>query len=77
LIEGKTVVTPPPDGDHEYAHGGIPLYLPIGRDKSSVTLSSAPENDDYRQDTPDALRQAPALPLPETFGFDLGPAAFV
>ncbi len=32
-----------------YARGGIPLYLLVDREAASVTLFSAPENDDYRE----------------------------
>ncbi|WP_405928406.1 Uma2 family endonuclease [Streptomyces griseus] len=68
------VTTTKPQADREakrrcYARGGIPLYLLIDRDDSSVTLFSDPENDDYRQ-----LLTTPygkPLPLPEPFAFDL------
>lgn len=52
-----------------YAQGGIPLYLLVDRDKSSVTLFSEPENGDYRQSC--TLPFGKAVALPEPFAFDL------
>lgn len=52
-----------------YARSGIPLYLLIDRDDSSVTLFSDPENDDYRQLL--TIPYGKPLPLPEPFAFDL------
>ncbi|MFD8610899.1 Uma2 family endonuclease [Streptomyces sp. NPDC059631] len=54
---------------HGYARAGIPLYLLVDRDASSVTLFSAPEHEDYRQ-----LCTVPfgkPLALPEPFAFEL------
>lgn len=52
-----------------YARGGIPLYLLVDRDASSVTLFSDPKGDDYRG----VCRQPFGKPitLPEPFDFDL------
>ncbi|MFJ8250999.1 Uma2 family endonuclease [Streptomyces sp. NPDC094466] len=68
-----------PQADREakrrcYARGGIPLYLLIGRDDSSVTLFSDPENDDYRQLL--TIPYGKPLPLPEPFAFDLETGGF-
>lgn len=52
-----------------YAGAGIPLYLLVDRDASSVTLLSDPGNGDYRQLC--TLPFGKPLPLPEPFGFDL------
>ncbi|MFF4396018.1 Uma2 family endonuclease [Streptomyces sp. NPDC001480] len=52
-----------------YARAGIPLYLLIDRDASSITLFSDPVNDDYRE-----IRTRPLgkpVTLPEPFAFDL------
>ncbi|MGW7053370.1 Uma2 family endonuclease [Streptomyces sp. NPDC054887] len=60
---------------HCYARGGIPLYLLVDRETSSLTLFGEPEGDDYRQ-----LCTVPfgkTLGLPDPFGFDLETAAFV
>lgn len=57
-----------------YARGGIPLYLLIDRDDSSVTLFSDPENDDYRQLL--TIPYGKPLPLPEPFAFDLETSDF-
>ncbi|MFJ2817463.1 MULTISPECIES: Uma2 family endonuclease [unclassified Streptomyces] len=58
-----------------YAQGGIPLYLLVDRDLSSVTLFSDPEGDDYRQHT--TIPFGKAMPLPEPFGFELETADFL
>ncbi|UPT41592.1 Uma2 family endonuclease [Streptomyces sp. WAC00303] len=68
------VTSTKPQADREakrrcYARGGIPLYLLIDRDDSSVTLFSDPENDDYRQIL--TIPYGKPLPLPEPFAFDL------
>ncbi|RPK85652.1 hypothetical protein EES46_22265 [Streptomyces sp. ADI98-10] len=68
------VTSTKPQADREakrrcYARGGIPLYLLIDRDESSVTLFSDPENDDYRQVL--TIPYGKPLPLPEPFAFDL------
>ncbi|GAA2894444.1 Uma2 family endonuclease [Streptomyces mexicanus] len=58
-----------------YARGGIPLYLLVDREAASVTLFSAPENDDYRE-----LCTRPfgkPLTLPEPFAFDLETGDFL
>ncbi|MFJ9621809.1 Uma2 family endonuclease [Streptomyces sp. NPDC101181] len=52
-----------------YARGGIPLYLLIDRDESSVTLFSDPGDADYRQHL--TLPYGKPLALPEPFAFDL------
>lgn len=68
------VTSTKPQADREakrrcYARGGIPLYLLIDRDESSVTLFSDPVNDDYRQLL--TIPYGKPLPLPEPFAFDL------
>ena len=58
-----------------YARGGIPLYLLVDRESSSVTLLSEPENDDYRE-----LCSRPfgkPLTIPEPFALDLETADFL
>jgi Uma2 family endonuclease len=69
-----------PQGDREtkrrcYARGGIPLYLLVDREASSVTLFSDPEGEDYRQVV--TVPFGKPLPLPEPFGFDLETADFL
>jgi Uma2 family endonuclease len=54
---------------HCYARAGIPLYLLVDRDASSVTLFGAPRNDDYREHC--AVPFGKSLALPEPFAFDL------
>ncbi|WP_406057879.1 Uma2 family endonuclease [Streptomyces sp. NBC_01077] len=69
-----------PSADREskrrcYARGGIPLYLLVDRDTSTVTLFTDPESGDYRE-----LHAVPfgkPLPLPAPFGFDLETADFL
>ncbi|MEU8560751.1 Uma2 family endonuclease [Streptomyces cyaneofuscatus] len=68
------VTSTKPQADREakrrcYARGGIPLYLLIDRDESSVTLFSDPEDADYRQHL--TIPYGKPLPLPEPFAFDL------
>ncbi|QGV80892.1 Uma2 family endonuclease [Streptomyces ficellus] len=58
-----------------YARGGIPLYLLVDREASSVTLFSDPEDADYRQVV--TMPFGKPLPLPEPFGFDLETADFL
>ncbi|MGW5254303.1 Uma2 family endonuclease [Streptomyces sp. NPDC004012] len=57
-----------------YARGGIPLYLLVDRDDSSVTLFSDPERDDYRQHC--TIPFGKPLALPEPLAFELETAAF-
>lgn len=57
-----------------YARGGIPLYLLIDREGSSVTLFGDPEGADYRQHCTFPFGKAVALPEP--FGFELETAEF-
>ncbi|MFF1295307.1 MULTISPECIES: Uma2 family endonuclease [unclassified Streptomyces] len=52
-----------------YARGGVPLYLLVDREASSITLFSAPERDDYREQCTRPLGKS--LALPEPFAFDL------
>ncbi|WP_314615742.1 Uma2 family endonuclease [Streptomyces stackebrandtii] len=69
-----------PNADREvkrrcYARGGIPLYLLVDRDTSTVTLFTDAESGDYRE-----LHAVPfgkTLSLPEPFGFDLETADFL
>lgn len=60
---------------YRYARGGIPLYLPVKGEASSVTLFSDPEGGDYRQVV--TVPFGRPLPLPEPFGFDLETADFL
>lgn len=74
------VTSTKPQADREakrrcYARGGIPLYLLIDRDESSVTLFSEAEGDDYRQHC--TLPFGKAVALPEPFGFELETSEFV
>jgi len=73
------VTSSKPQADREakrrcYARGGIPLYLLIDRESSSVTLFSDPEGDDYRQHC--TLPFGKTVALPEPFGFELETAEF-
>ncbi|MEV0095225.1 Uma2 family endonuclease [Streptomyces sp. NPDC050738] len=68
------VTSSKPQADREakrrcYAQGGIPLYLLIDRDKSSLTLFSDPEKGDYRESCTRPFGKS--VTLPEPFGFDL------
>jgi Uma2 family endonuclease len=58
-----------------YARGGVPLYLLVDRDTSTVTLFSEPEDGDYRQQNLAPFGKP--LPLAEPFGFDLETAEFL
>ncbi|GEK00614.1 Uma2 family endonuclease [Streptomyces sp. NPDC003388] len=58
-----------------YARGGIPLYLLVDREASSVTLFGEPEKDDYRQHC--TLPFGKSLTLPEPFAFDLETSDFI
>ncbi|MCL8010312.1 Uma2 family endonuclease [Streptomyces sp. AS02] len=58
-----------------YARGGIPLYLLVDREASSITLFSDPEKDDYREHCTRPLGKP--LTLPEPFGFELDTADFL
>jgi len=74
------VTSTKPEADREakrrcYARGGIPLYLLIDRDASSLTLFSDPEKDDYRQLC--TLPLGKSLALPEPFAFDLDTTDFL
>ncbi|MDT3398707.1 Uma2 family endonuclease [Streptomyces sp. B1866] len=60
---------------HCYARGGIPLYLLVDRERSSVTLFSDPEKDDYGQ--MDTVPFGKQLDLPAPFSFTLETADFV
>ncbi|MFJ5799604.1 Uma2 family endonuclease [Streptomyces decoyicus] len=60
---------------HGYARSGIPLHLLVDRDKSTVTLFSEPEGEDYLN-THIAPFGKP-LPLPAPFSFDLETADFL
>ncbi|MFF7067427.1 Uma2 family endonuclease [Streptomyces pseudovenezuelae] len=74
------VTSTKPKADREakrrcYARGGIPLYLLIDRESSSVTLFSDPEKDDYREHRTRPFGKP--LTLPEPFAFDLETADFL
>ncbi|MFJ5778713.1 Uma2 family endonuclease [Streptomyces sp. NPDC093094] len=58
-----------------YARAGIPLYLLVDRDASSLTLFSDPKTEDYREHI--TLPFGKPLSLPEPFGFDLETADFL
>lgn len=58
-----------------YARGGIPLYLLVDREASSLTLFSEADGSDYLQQR--TIHFGKILPLPEPFAFDLDTAAFV
>ncbi|MFE6333337.1 Uma2 family endonuclease [Streptomyces sp. NPDC057798] len=58
-----------------YARGGIPLYLLIDRDSSSITLFSDPEKDDYREHRTRPFGKPVTLPAP--FAFDLETTEFL
>jgi Uma2 family endonuclease len=82
--EGVAMVTEvtstKPQADREakrrcYARGGIPLYLLIDREASSITLFSDPEKDDYRQHC--TLPFGKPLALPEPFAFELDTTDFL
>lgn len=58
-----------------YARAGIPLYLLVDRDKSTVTLFSAPSAEDYVGHT--AAPFGKPIPLPAPFSFDLDTTEFI
>ncbi|MER7572971.1 Uma2 family endonuclease [Streptomyces sp. NPDC126514] len=57
------------------ARGGIPLYLLIDRDSSSITLFSDPEKDAYREHYTRPFGKPVTLPAP--FAFDLETTDFL
>lgn len=74
------VTSAKPQADREakrrcYARGGIPLYLLVDREATSVTLFSDPVKDDYRELI--TLPFGKPLTLPEPFAFDLETSAFL
>lgn len=74
------VTSTKPKADREtkrrcYARGGIPLYLLVDRETSSVTLFSNPEGDDYRRHC--TLPFGDPLTIPEPFAFDLDTTDFL
>lgn len=74
------VTSPKPRTEREikrrcYARGGIPLYLLVDREASSITLFSDPENDDYRRLRTVAFGKP--LTLPQPFAFDLDTTDFL
>ncbi|MFD5651778.1 Uma2 family endonuclease [Streptomyces sp. NPDC127039] len=58
-----------------YARGGIPCYLLVDRQESSITLFGDPGHDDYRQHCTVAFGKP--LPLPAPFSFDLDTTDFL
>jgi Uma2 family endonuclease len=58
-----------------YARGGIPLYLLVDREASSITLFSDPEKDEYRERCTRPFGKPITLPAP--FGFGLDTADFL
>ncbi|MER7051464.1 MULTISPECIES: Uma2 family endonuclease [unclassified Streptomyces] len=78
------VTSSKPHADREakrrcYAGGGIPLYLLVDRQASSITLFSTPERidhrDDYREHRTRPLGKPLTLPAP--FAFELDTADFL
>ncbi|KAB7848318.1 Uma2 family endonuclease [Streptomyces mobaraensis] len=60
---------------HCYARAGIPLYLLVDRDESTVTLFAEPAKEDYTE-----VHSVPfgkSLPLPAPFDFDLDTTDFL
>ncbi|MEU0581764.1 Uma2 family endonuclease [Streptomyces griseoincarnatus] len=69
-----------PQADREakrrcYARGGVPLYLLVDRETSSITLFGDPEGDEYREHRTRPLGKP--LALPDPFAFDLDTADFL
>ncbi len=60
---------------HAYARGGVPYYLLVDRQESSITLFSDPGHDDYRQHCTVAFGKPLTLPAP--FSFDLDTSDFL
>ncbi|MFF7853930.1 Uma2 family endonuclease [Streptomyces sp. NPDC007904] len=58
-----------------YARGGVPLYLLVDREASSVTLFSDPERDEYRERCTRPFGRP--ITLPEPFAFDLDTGDFL
>ncbi|MGJ5750969.1 Uma2 family endonuclease [Streptomyces puniciscabiei] len=78
MVLEVTSTKPTADRDakrHCYARAGIPLYLLVDRDTSSVTLFSDPRNEDYRQHS--TVPFGKSLALPEPFGFELETTDFL
>ncbi|MEU0054984.1 Uma2 family endonuclease [Streptomyces sp. NPDC006334] len=74
------VTSTKPTADREakrrcYARGGVPLYLLVDREASSITLFKAPEKDDYREHC--TVPFGTSLALPEPFAFDLETSDFL
>ncbi|MGW3564720.1 Uma2 family endonuclease [Streptomyces sp. NPDC000941] len=74
------VTSTKPDRDREakrhcYANGGIPLYLLVDREKSSVTLFSDPEKAVYQEAATVSFGKPIDLPAP--FSFTLETADFL
>ncbi|MER5479126.1 Uma2 family endonuclease [Streptomyces sp. NPDC002734] len=58
-----------------YARGGVPLYLLVDRELSSLTLFGEPEGDDYLRAVKGPFGKPVALPEP--FGFELDTSEFL
>jgi Uma2 family endonuclease len=58
-----------------YARAGVPLYLLVDRERSWITLFSAPEEDTYREQRAVAFGRPLRLPAP--FAFELATADFL
>jgi Uma2 family endonuclease len=74
------VTSTKPEADREakrrcYARAGIPLYLLVDREASSVTLFSAPEKEDFREHCTRPFGKP--ITLPEPFAFDLDTTDFL
>ncbi|MBV7698495.1 Uma2 family endonuclease [Streptomyces sp. TRM70350] len=74
------VTSTKPQADREakrrcYARAGIPLYLLVDREASSITLFSDPEKDDYREHCTRPFGKP--IALPEPFGFELETGDFL
>lgn len=78
MVVEVTSTTPQADRETKrrcYARGGIPLYLLVDRETSSITLFGDPEGDEYREHRTRPLGKP--LTLPEPFAFDLDTADFL
>ncbi len=78
MVVGATSTRPQADREAERrccARGGIPLYLPVDRGASSVTLFSDTQGHDYRQRCTTPLGKP--IAHPEPFAFDLETSDFL
>jgi AraC-like DNA-binding protein len=78
MVVEATPTEPAADRDAKgpcYAHGGVPLYLLVDRETSTVTPFADRAGDDHRQILKRAFGEPPPLPAP--FSFDLDKADFL